>query len=65
MARKATQYITIPPKLKEWLRDYAEANNTSMSMVITRQLRRLKRHEDAKKNEQALIEHSEELKLYA
>lgn len=54
MARKALQYITIPPKLKEWLREYAAENNTSMSMVITKQLRRLKRREELKKSENEL-----------
>ena len=65
MARKKTQQITIPPKLKEWLQQYSDETGVSMSMIITRQLRKLKRREESKKNEQSLAEHPKEFKLYA
>lgn len=50
MPKYTTQLITIKPELKEWLRQYAKEHHMSMSKVINRQLRRLRKVDQAKKN---------------
>jgi NRPS condensation-like uncharacterized protein len=42
--------LTIPQKLNAWLKAYAEEQSLYVNDVILRELRRLRRREEAKKN---------------
>ena len=51
MAKRKRRLITIPPKLDQWAAEWAAENDTNVSALIVRLLRRHKRRELLKKSD--------------